>query len=63
MPKNMRNFEVSSGSFSTTAASTEEASEADEGAVEAGDSAQEPEEVEAMMEVLQRLRSNAEEKE
>jgi hypothetical protein len=49
IPKNMRNFEVSSGSFSMAAVGlTDDDSEAVEGAVEAGEASKDPEDVEAM---------------
>lgn len=49
IPKNIRSFEVSSGGFSAVAVGcTEDDSEAVEGAVEAGESSKEPEDVEAM---------------
>lgn len=49
MPKSVRSFEVSSGGFSAAAVGlTEEVSEVEDGAVEAGESSKEPDDVEAM---------------
>ena len=50
IPKNIRSFDVSSGSFSGAALEGPEdaSSEVDEGAVEAGESSNEPEDAEAM---------------
>jgi hypothetical protein len=46
----MRNFDVSSGGFSAAvAAPTDEDSEAVDGAVEAGESSKEPDDVDAMV--------------
>ena len=50
IPKNIRSFEVSSGGFSAVAkALFAEESEADDGAVEAGEGSKEPEDAEAIM--------------
>ena len=49
IPKNIRSFEVSSGGFSAAAVGlTEEVSEVEDGAVEAGESSKEPDDVEAI---------------
>jgi hypothetical protein len=52
MPKNIRSLELSSGGLSVTAlgvTAVTDDSEAEDGAVEAGEGSMEPEDVEAMM--------------
>ena len=50
MPKNMRNFEESSGFFSVAGCvSFGDASEVDEGAVEAGECSKEPDDADAII--------------
>ena len=50
MPKNMRNFEESSGFFSVAGCvSFGDASEVDEGALEAGECSKEPDDADAIM--------------
>jgi len=49
MPKNMRSFEESSGFFSVGCVSFGDASEVDEGGVEAGECSKEPDDADAIM--------------
>lgn len=61
IPKNIRNFDVSSGGFSgafMAAAFSDDESEAVEGAVEAGETSREPEDVDAIVCSLYRIETN-----